>query len=212
VVREGGFEFLGPTVSEGDMQHLREAAKVKNTAGKFKINGQQVQMHAFYNALQANGGAVQAVRPAIRLMAVAIKLSNICLLSKAASQKTTLLVQTFDRQSQSDPLHKVAQILGIRTVGTWRYRMRQLWKQQLTPFMLPGDHRPASCSAAPCCFALSRVSMAACVSHSDGHLLPCVTESLCVHAAEAILEAVDPSTGPGANADDPGTLTGCCSV
>jgi hypothetical protein len=87
VVREGGFEFLGPTVSEGDMQHLREAAKVKNTAGKFKINGQQVQMHAFYNALQANGGAVQAVRLAIRLMAVAIKLSNMCLLSKAASQK-----------------------------------------------------------------------------------------------------------------------------
>lgn len=63
---EGGKLFLGATVCIGDMQRLRETPDKKNPTSKFKINGQSFELHAFYNALQANGGAVDAVRHAAR--------------------------------------------------------------------------------------------------------------------------------------------------
>jgi hypothetical protein len=63
---DGGQLFLGATVCVGDMQRLREKAKKKRPHRTLTINAQTFE-HAFYNALQASGGAVDAVRIATQL-------------------------------------------------------------------------------------------------------------------------------------------------
>jgi hypothetical protein len=63
VAREDGKLFLGATVSIGDMQRLRETPEKMRPISRFTIHGQSFELHVFYNALQANGGAVDAVRP-----------------------------------------------------------------------------------------------------------------------------------------------------
>jgi hypothetical protein len=75
-------QYLGAAVCKGDMQRVREDAKRKNPAGKLKIMGQQIELHTFYNALQASGGAVDAVKGATRLATWAIQSSYIRLLSR----------------------------------------------------------------------------------------------------------------------------------
>jgi hypothetical protein len=140
----GGFLFLGATASIGDMQRVREAAKQKQ-ATSFTINSQGVALNAFYNALQACGGAVNAVRHAARPWVEVMSLQDSSCLQRcnptSMHEQPALVMQTFAvPHGAADPLRKVADLLGVECKTTWRTRLTTLWTRDLRQFVqFPGE-------------------------------------------------------------------------
>ena len=132
--------FLGATASVGDIQRLREHAKQKQ-ATTFTINGRSVALNAFYNALQAHGGALDVVRLAVRPGDGASPCHDRCCMCcnslRISGQPIFCCVQTFKApHGASDPLRNVAKLLGIDCKKTsWRRRLTSLWHKELKQFV-----------------------------------------------------------------------------